>query len=750
MCFYQRLTVEPLRYVNLTNTVASIRYEKGWQMLLTYEKILRDLVDDQTVTKGTISIRRNAKDKLVRSLHPTREWWTITGDIERDEREMLAHHYPWLCYVMEYSVELEGYCQLFGSHNVMQTTEFFPFSRHCVTRTETVVDRYLLDTLFLREKSLAEHNRRMTAQQAAAMNNMYFSNYNAMDTSSFDGIVSGAPQFSLEMHTVSLIADEVDSLEAEPEPVILDATNDTSGVGVGEPEAAAPATNGLKRRFTASDEGEYAVPSRPAKMAHNSTDNLVTTIRSLEAGLVASADFDRLEASDDLLFDLSVQLAAVSEAVSATALSPAYEEIAVDQVNGIAAMESSTPAEVAMLFDTDVAATTHGPELAMNISYNNIASAPAPAHEPLSLEGQSVQPPVLVGGVEVTNVALVFTAADKSTRELPVAVAALSVDDSQGGLLLVPTNALKDPQPPVLLLPSSAAVAKPVVGGDIVTSAAPAGLATISEVQTLARETFSAATTSTINLDAFAYTADIPSLFGVPGLRGKLSVFKDATGSGPLMERVVPVLDDTASGIFSGLFPNIGNDIMKHIPLQDVALVYSENETDMFHHVGLRLEAKLAFEGVLKPVADTLQQLAGPDNKAPTSLSVAAHLSRTRNWGVRPALCSVVLQGALTDMSWKLWGVLDFRTVGVEVSTTRVATIGDDNCWAFGYGFFGEVHVCDVFGPAPLELKYRMTKTGDMFALLMSFKSDLWKDACGLKGFDVSDAPPPESAFVKI
>lgn len=718
-------------------------------MLLTYEKILRDLVDDQTVTKGTISIRRNAKDKLVRSLHPTREWWAITGDIDRDEREMLAHHYPWLCYVMEYSVELEGYCQLFGSHNVMQITEFFPFSRHCVTRTETVVDWYLLDTLFLREKSLAEHNRRVAAQQAAAMNNMYFSNYNAMGTSSFDGIVSGAPQFSLEMHTVSLVTDEVGSLEAEPEPVILNATNDTASVsvGIGESEAAAPATNGLKRRFTANDdEDEYTVPSRPAKMAHNNPVSPVTTIRSLEAGLVASADFDRLEASDGLLLDLSAQLAAVS----ATALSPAYEEIAVDQVNGIAAMESSTPAEVAMLFDTDVAATTQGPELTMNMSYNNIASAPAPALEPLSLEVQSVQPPVLVGGAEVTNVALVLTAADKSTRELPVAVVALSVDDSQGGLLLVPTNALEDPQPPILLLPSSAAVAKPVVGADIIASAAPAGLATISEVQTLASETFSAATTSTVNLDAFAYTADIPSLFGVLGLRGKLSVFKNATGSGPLMEKVVPILDDTASGIFSGLFPNIGDDIMKHIPLQDVALVYSENETDMFHHAGLRLEAKLAFEGVLKPVADTLQQLAGPDNKAPKSLSVAAHLSRTRNWGVRPALCSVVLQGALTDMSWKLWGVLDFRTVGVEVSTTRVATIGDDNCWAFGYGFFGEVHVCDVFGPAPLELKYRMTKTGDMFALLMSFKSDLWKDACGVKGFDVSDAPPPESAFVKF
>ncbi|KAH7305333.1 hypothetical protein B0I35DRAFT_464926 [Stachybotrys elegans] len=683
------------------------RYEKGWQMLLTYEKILRELVDDQTVTKGTIDIRRNGKNKQVRSLFSP--WWTITGNIEVDGREKMAHKYPWLCYVMEYTVRLEGYCRLFRSDNVMQATEFFPFSRHCTTRTESVVDNYLLDGLFYKEKSLAEHNRRMAAQQAA-LNTVVFGN--ALGTS-FDAIVSGPPQFSLEMHTASLVADGADSLEAEPEPV-LGAINGTSG----NPEAAA--ANGLKRRFTA-DEEEDAAASRPAKMAHN-PDNPVTTIRSLEAGLVASADFDRLEASD-LLLDLAA-------AVSAPALSPAYE-IALDQVNGIAARES-TPAELAMLFDSGVA-TTHAPELRMSASYNSIA--PAPALEPLSPAVQPVRPPVLVGGAEVTNVALVLTAADNSTRELPVAVAALSVDESQGGLLLVPTNALEVPQPPILLLPS-AAVAEPVAGSEI--ASAPAGLATISEVKTLARETFNA-TTSTVNLDAFAYTADITSLFGVPGLAGKLSVFKDATGSGPLMEKVVPVLDDTASGIFGGLFPNISNDIMKHIPLRDVALVYLENETDMFHHAGLRLEAKLAFEGVLQPVADTLQHLAGPDNKAPQALSVAADLSRTRNWGARPALCSVVLQGALTDMSWKLWDVLDFRTVGVEVSTTKVATIGDDNCWSFGYGFFGEVHVCDIFGPAPLELKYRMNKTGDLLALLMSFQSDLWKDACGVKGFDLNN-----------
>ncbi len=240
-------------------------------------------------------------------------------------------------------------------------------------------------------------------------------------------------------------------------------------------------------------------------------------------------------------------------------------------------------------------------------------------------------------------------------------------------------------------------------------------------------------------LSTFEMSAEIKRLFGINGLSAQLYTLQSSDPNVPVLERVKLLTTQASSNPIGILFPYIQEKVMETIPIQNLELVYSEDRKDFLNPPGLRVEADIAFEGSLQPVADSLQYLFGDKNVAPKSLHVTAHLSSNRDWSRMPVVTTLCLQGSFQKMSFRIGEILDFTSIGVEVSATKVSTVGTENRWRFGYGFFGSLQIRGLLGgDLPTQVDYRLRKTGDLYRMAMRLSSDEWKGMFGIEALTVS------------
>ncbi|KAF5603308.1 hypothetical protein FPCIR_1504 [Fusarium pseudocircinatum] len=120
------------------------------------------------------------------------------------------------------------------------------------------------------------------------------------------------------------------------------------------------------------------------------------------------------------------------------------------------------------------------------------------------------------------------------------------------------------------------------------------------------------------------------------------------------------------------LFPSINNFNIKNLPIENLELTYSEEKKNFLFKPGLRLEVDVLFKDSLAWAGDALKKLFGP-NDPPKSIHLSAHLSDTRDWSKRPKIESLVLQGYFPPLTLKAWDLLNFRTLGIEITATKAA-----------------------------------------------------------------------------
>ncbi|KAG5813370.1 hypothetical protein H9Q74_003275 [Fusarium xylarioides] len=118
------------------------------------------------------------------------------------------------------------------------------------------------------------------------------------------------------------------------------------------------------------------------------------------------------------------------------------------------------------------------------------------------------------------------------------------------------------------------------------------------------------------------------------------------------------------------LFPSINDFNLKNLPMENLELTYSEEKKNFLFKPGLRLEVDVLFKDSLAWDGDALKKLFGP-NDPPKSIHLSAHLSDTRDWSKRPKIENLVLQGSLPPLALKAWDLLNFRTLGVEITATK-------------------------------------------------------------------------------
>lgn len=106
------------------------------------------------------------------------------------------------------------------------------------------------------------------------------------------------------------------------------------------------------------------------------------------------------------------------------------------------------------------------------------------------------------------------------------------------------------------------------------------------------------------------------------------------------------------------------------MPITNLAFTYCEEKQSAFFAPGLRLEADVELKDSMQWASDALKSMFG-SQKTPDSIHLSAHLADERDWTKRPRIEKLVLQGYFHDMGLKTWDLLQFKTMGVEITGTK-------------------------------------------------------------------------------
>lgn len=114
------------------------------------------------------------------------------------------------------------------------------------------------------------------------------------------------------------------------------------------------------------------------------------------------------------------------------------------------------------------------------------------------------------------------------------------------------------------------------------------------------------------------------------------------------------------------------------MPITNLAFTYCEEKQSAFFPPGLRLEADVQLKDSMQWASDALKSMfAGQE--APESIHLSAHLADERDWSKRPRLEKLVLQGYFQNMGLKTWDLLQFKTMGIEITGTKASRSKEDD-----------------------------------------------------------------------
>ncbi|KAM0518165.1 hypothetical protein ACHAPE_004572 [Trichoderma viride] len=219
-------------------------------------------------------------------------------------------------------------------------------------------------------------------------------------------------------------------------------------------------------------------------------------------------------------------------------------------------------------------------------------------------------------------------------------------------------------------------------------------------------------------------------LFGC--IPAKLHIFRgQVTKLHPYQE----VVQLSAGQITIGsVLPPLKDGPFDAIVLENTELCYSVVPLSIYELEGLYLETDLLFKGPLQPLQDVIRDVFKQERPA---LHVSAHLGMSRDWMMPYIPPRLVLRGSFDDCSVKLWDILEFTQLGVELTLDQARD--DDGEMNIGYGFFGKVDMTMPGSVVPLKAEYLFRVIDERYMLSVTLKDDDWKDCFGIKNLTLSE-----------
>ena len=228
----------------------------------------------------------------------------------------------------------------------------------------------------------------------------------------------------------------------------------------------------------------------------------------------------------------------------------------------------------------------------------------------------------------------------------------------------------------------------------------------------------------------YAFVGDI-DLFGF--IQSKLYIYQGLpTLEFPYAETVHPNQKSVSLGTF---IPELKGSPLDAIILENPHFTFSEYSFSRTELPGLRFETDVLFQGVLEPIADVFRDFFGQPNPA---LHVSTYLGGYRNWKRPIAPSSFVLRGSLAQCSLKVADILEFTTIGVEISAMKVSSLDGRTEWKMGFGFFGKLNLTVPGSVVPLQVEYLLNDFSGTYTLFLELTDEEWVDVFGVKGLNVS------------
>ncbi|KAL2673647.1 hypothetical protein Neosp_012090 [[Neocosmospora] mangrovei] len=170
--------------------------------------------------------------------------------------------------------------------------------------------------------------------------------------------------------------------------------------------------------------------------------------------------------------------------------------------------------------------------------------------------------------------------------------------------------------------------------------------------------------------------------------------------------------------------PTLAGSDWDIIQLVDPKLGFVETTNGLLDERGLFFETDLVFTGALQPVSDFLRDFF--KQKEP-GIHFSAWLGRERAYDRIESLETLMLRGTLRDVSVKIFDILEFREIGVELLGSRLYDTQTEKMkWHFGFGFFGHLHVTMPRSAVPLQVDYKLRKILSVWELELCLKNEDW------------------------
>ncbi|KAF3908877.1 hypothetical protein AA313_de0203343 [Arthrobotrys entomopaga] len=216
-------------------------------------------------------------------------------------------------------------------------------------------------------------------------------------------------------------------------------------------------------------------------------------------------------------------------------------------------------------------------------------------------------------------------------------------------------------------------------------------------------------------------------------LPGRLEIYENVNRQQPYSEIFRPKISSFSLGAF---FPSMKGYSIDAIELENVTLSYLACTVDDLEYTGIYLQSDVIFTGVLQPISDVLHEYFGQQHP---SLHLSTYLGAIRDWNSFPSINQLTLTGSIERMSAKLFDVLEFTRVGVEllIDANHDLSTGSSK-WYFGYGFFGDVNVSVPGSVVPLQCHFHLQKLPSTYLLSITLKDEEWKEVFGIKGLNLS------------
>lgn len=184
------------------------------------------------------------------------------------------------------------------------------------------------------------------------------------------------------------------------------------------------------------------------------------------------------------------------------------------------------------------------------------------------------------------------------------------------------------------------------------------------------------------------------------------------------------------------LLPELKDSPFDAIALEDTRLCYSAVAYDHgYDMIGTYVETDVKFRGPLQPVQDFIRDVFHQEKPA---LHVSGYLGASRDWTVPQVPGRLVLRGSFEDCSVKVWDLLEFTQLGVELRLDRSSF---DKTPELGFGMFGKVGLTVPGSVVPLNVEYSLRTMHDEYLLFLTLTDEDWKDCFGIKGLTVSQIP---------